>query len=98
MIQNMTAILFFCLLVLAVQVLLVSADSMMELARSPEIDAAIRSNTLKDFAVQQTLDERERRRLQMPETEEPALSLTYFSVSPITEKRIVRRRQCNKDP
>eukprot|EP00531_Pseudo-nitzschia_arenysensis_P021116 CAMPEP_0116146006 /NCGR_PEP_ID=MMETSP0329-20121206/16926_1 /TAXON_ID=697910 /ORGANISM="Pseudo-nitzschia arenysensis, Strain B593" /LENGTH=201 /DNA_ID=CAMNT_0003641709 /DNA_START=85 /DNA_END=690 /DNA_ORIENTATION=+ len=75
----MSTILFFCLSVVAVQVL-VSADGMLALARSPELDAAIRSNTLKDFAVQQTVDERERRRLQMPESEEPALSLTYFSV------------------
>ena len=96
MIQNMSTILFFCLSVVAVQVL-VSADGMLALARSPELDAAIRSNTLKDFAVQQTVDERERRRLQMPESEEPALSLTYFSVSEIkVEKSFVRRQHNEK--
>jgi len=76
----MLTILFVCLVVLAADASKLSADRMRELARSPEIDAAIRGKTLKELGVQQALENRERRRAQFLDDTEPELTLSYFSV------------------
>ena len=79
----MLTILFVCLVVLSADASKLSADRMRELARSPEIDAAIRGKTLKELGVQQALENRERRRAQFLDDTEPELTLSYFSVSTI---------------